>query len=142
MNLEEGQSLQATSRGVAMEFLQTQLDAIEDRLSDRTAYLSQTYREGETLSRGEQEMTATLLQQKALICQLMRECQVQQCEQILYPEVLRQRLAKAEQRLSELDRHAMSTEGYRSQHWQLWVEKEILAQLLGRWLVWLKERGV
>ncbi|MBU2008872.1 MAG: hypothetical protein KJ624_03330 [Chloroflexi bacterium] len=130
------------ARGVAMDFLQAELEAIDDRLSDRAAHLSQSYPGGEHLPPGEEEMTAILLQQKGLICQLIQECSAKRCKQVIYPEVLRQRLAKVEERLAQLDRHAMSTEDYRSKHWQTRVEREVLAQLLGKWLVWLKERGL
>ena len=140
---EERELRQPSATALAQDFLKAQLDAIETKIKTRIASLADAPIEEETpaLKATEEELMQDLQQEKDLIRSLTRECVAQECADRPFPHLFRQRLAEAQQRATDLEKGKTTGEAFRLKRRQARIEKEVLAELLGKWLIWLKENS-
>lgn len=136
LDRRERESLVPAASAIAEEFLQAQLRAVESRVRRRRAYQAEEHPEGVTPPHGSAEMMEVYEQERALIEELLRECQGK-----LLPEVLRERLARAHRRVLELGHPEVISAAAKTERQRARTEREILSELLRRWLAWVKEQG-
>jgi len=127
---EEKELFRPVARAEALDFLQTQMDAVDAKINARRAHLARAYPAGTPLPRGEGELLNVYEQEQALIQELMDATQ-----EGLLIEVLQRRREATQRRVSEL---AQSGAGW-SKRWQAQTEWEALSELQRRWLAWLKQ---
>lgn len=119
-------------RAVGLDFLQEQRIAVETKIRERREHLQRFYPQGRILPEGEEELTQVYEQEKALIEQLLQECQTRP-----FVEVARERRAKADRRVQQFSSRKSNAEA-RASGWQAHIEQETLTELLRQWLAWLK----
>ena len=141
---EERDLRQPMATALALDFLKSQMDTVETRIKSRIASLADAPIEAATpnLKATEAELMQDYQQEKNVIQSLTRECVAQECDERPFPHLFRQRLEEAQQRVTDLERLETTGEAFRLKRRQARIEKEILAELLGKWLIWLKENGL
>ena len=141
---EEKALRQPMATALALDFLKNQLNTVETKIKTRIVSLTDAHIETETpvLKATEAELMQDYQQEKDVIQSLTRGCSAQECDERPFPHLFRQRLEEAQQRVTDLEREKTTGEAFRLKSRQARIEKEVLAELLGKWLIWLKENGL
>jgi hypothetical protein len=130
---KDKEEIRPLARTVAHGFLTSELEDVEAKIRKRTAYLERWYPDKAAIPAGEADLLAIYQQQVDIIDELMD----QSGEEILV-DVLRRRRQTAEERLLATADWDPANVASRSAHWQIKTEVEILRDLQGKWLDWLK----
>lgn len=132
LTAEQKELSDSMSRRESLRFLHAQLDALEARIKEWSTYTAEAYPAGR-IPPGETDVMEVYEEEKALVQELIRDCQVK-----LLPEAVHERLDEARRTVSSLiakeRRDAAEARNLRKAQ----RDAAILAEILERWSSWLK----
>jgi hypothetical protein len=127
------QALKGVAREAAQEFLRAELRALERKIQRRVRRLEMEYPDASELPRGQTEALQSYQERKELLEDL-----IEACEQKLLIDVFRDRLERSTQRMEELRPIGRDDPDVRPQYRKARAEREMVSELMGRWLLWMK----
>jgi len=131
-NPERKEPFEAMAGRDALRFLHTELASLQNTIRERSVYLAETYPSGR-LPPGETDLSEVFEEEKALIMELVGDCQNKPLTEVFY-----QRMGEERRRVLELSsketRGAAEAEALR----QARRAEAMLSGVLGRWLDWQK----
>lgn len=132
---EEKSRLRRVAKEVALEFLQSRLEAVDSKIKRREEELERSYPGGGELPFSEQEVTRGYQKERDLLLGLMEESRRK-----LFPDLIREHIEAARRRLEELPAEGLDSAKAQSDYYRARRELEEVTELAQEFLDWLQTR--
>lgn len=134
---DESEILRSLDAATAAAFLHERLKAVDALIGEREKYLGEVYPEGSPRHSGEADVTEVYRQERRIVQELLAK------QETSLSRELGRRLERARDRweyLEDANDWPIRSASERRRRLAAWTEERILAELLGLWEAWLKER--
>jgi len=132
LNPEKKEPFEAMAGRDALRFLHTELASLENKIREQTVYVAEAY-PGGRLPPGETDLMEVFEEERALIMELVGDCQKKPLTKAFY-----QRMDEERRRVLELSAEELRDTARARDLRQARRAEAMLADILNRWLDWHK----